>query len=187
MLVSLMLLGAMITSTALFGQGDKVRASLKASVSQTIGVDTEIEINYSRPGVKGRTVWGELVPYGLNEGNKYSNNKPFPWRAGANENTTISISKDVTVNGESLPAGTYSIHMVPGKDEFEIIFNKGADAWGSYSYDQSQDALRIKVKPVEAGHQEWLAYGFEDLNGNSATAFLHWEKLKIPFTIATAG
>lgn len=167
--------------------GKKVRPSLKASVSQTIGVDTEITIVYSRPGVKGRTIWGDLVPWGLAPGNKYSDNKPYPWRAGANESTTFEVSKDVLINGQKLAAGKYSLHMIPAENaEWTVMFNTVSDTWGSYKYDESKDALRIKVKPVEAPHQEWLTYGFEDLAGTEATAYMHWEKVKIPFKVAVA-
>lgn len=166
-----------------FAQNAKPRKSPKASVMQRIGADTDIVIDYSRPGVKGRTIWGDLVPYGMNEGNDYSKNKPYPWRAGADENTTITISKDVNINGNKLPAGKYGIHMVPGQSEFKVMFNKVSNSWGSYSYDASQDALTITVKPVTAEHTEWLEYGFENLSASGATAYLKWEKLKIPFKI----
>jgi hypothetical protein len=85
--------------------------------------------------------------------------KPYPWRAGANENTTITLSKDVLIEGEKLPAGKYSIHMLPGESEFKVMFNKVTDAWGSYTYDASQNALEITVKPVGAEHTEWLEFG----------------------------
>ena len=161
----------------------KVRPSLKASVMQTLGVDTDITIVYSRPGVKGRKIWGELVPYGLAPGNKYSNDKPFPWRVGANENTTIEFSKDVLIEGNKLPAGKYGIHMIPSKKDWIIIFSKNNSAWGSFSYNQEEDALRVTVTPAEAPHQEWLIYGIDNLAGTSATAFLRWEKLKVSFKI----
>ena len=173
----------LILPSTTFAQGDKVRLSLKASVMQRLGVDTDITIVYSRPGVKGRKIWGELVPYGMAPGNKYSNNKPFPWRAGANENTTIEFNKDVLIEGKKLPAGKYGIHMIPSEKDWTIIFSKNNSAWGSFSYTQEEDALRITVTPVEAPHQEWLIYGFDNLAGTSATAFLHWEKLKVPFKI----
>ena len=108
----------------------KVRASLKASVMQTLGTDAEITIDYGRPGVKGRKIWGELVPYGLAPGNKYSENKPFPWRAGANESTTIEFNKDLLVEGKPLPAGKYSIHMIPGEKEWIVIFSKNTRRLG---------------------------------------------------------
>ena len=150
---------------------------------QRVGL-TDITIDYHRPGVKGRTIWGELVPYGLKEGNQYSNNKPFPWRAGANENTTFETSGNLLIEGKKLPSGKYGLHMIPGESEWVIIFNKVNDAWGSYSYDESQDALRVTVKSEEAPHKEWLSYEFDDLTTSSATVSLRWEKLRVPFKVA---
>jgi hypothetical protein len=167
-------------------QDARPRKSPKAAVSQTLGVDTEIVIEYGRPGVKGRTIWGELVPYAMNPGNKYSNNKPFPWRAGANENTTISFNSDLLIEGEQIPAGKYSIHMLPGEEEFKIMFNKVSDAWGSYTYDEGQNALVVTVEPVESAHTEWLEYGFSDLSDDSAMAYLRWDDLTIPFAVKLA-
>jgi len=167
-------------------QEAKVRASLKAGVMQTLGADAVIKIEYGRPGVKGRKIWGELVPYGLAPGTKYSENKPYPWRAGANENTIIEFSKDVLVEGKPLPAGKYSIHMIPGEKEWIVIFNKNSSAWGSYTYKQEEDALRVTVMPVKAPFQEWMEFGFDDLAGTSATAYLHWVELKVPFKIQLA-
>ena len=173
----------LILPSATFAQGNKVPLSLKASVMQRLGVDTDITIEYSRPGVKGRKIWGELVPYGLAPGIKYSNNKPFPWRAGANKNTTIEFSKDVLIEGNKLPAGKYGIHMIPSEKDWIIIFSKNNSAHGSYSYNQEEDALRVTVTPAEALHQEWMMFGFDNLAGTSATASLRWEKLKVPFKI----
>ncbi len=169
-------------STA-FAQGNQVRASLKASVMQVLGVDTAITITYGRPGVKGRKIWGELVPYGLAPGNRYSKDQPYPWRAGANENTTIECTKDIMVEGSKLPAGKYGIHMIPSEKDWTIIFSKNNSAWGSFQYNQDEDALRVTVTPVKAPHQEWMVFGFEDLAGTAATAYLHWEELKVPFKI----
>jgi hypothetical protein len=165
-------------------QGAKVPASLKAAVMQRLGADTDITIAYCRPGVKGRAIWGALVPYGMAPGNQYSKDQPFPWRAGANENTTIELSKDVLIEGQSLAAGKYGLHMIPGEKEWTIIFSKNNAAWGSFSYKQEEDALRVTVTPVAAPFQEWLTFGFEDLAGKSATAVLCWEKLKVPFKIS---
>jgi hypothetical protein len=167
-------------------QENEVRKSLKASVTQRLGVDTDITFDFSRPGVKGRKIWGDLVPYGMNPGVQYSNNKPFPWRAGANENTTIAFNNDIKVEGKKLAAGKYGVHMIPSENDWIIILSKKNSDWGSYSYDESEDALRVTVKPVQTPHQEWLTYGFDDLAGTSATAFLHWEKLKVPFKIELA-
>jgi len=165
-------------------QESKPRPSLKAGVSQRIGIDTDITIDFSRPGVKGRKVWGELVPFGLAPGNSYSKNNPFPWRGGANENTTITFSKDVMIDGNKLAAGKYSLHFIPSEKEWTVIFNKNSALWGSYLYNKDEDALRITVTPVKAPFEEWLVYGFDNPAGNSAAAFLHWEELKIPFTVS---
>lgn len=172
-------------SVTFYAQSGTPKASPKATITQIIGVDTKVEINYSRPAVKGRKVWGGIVPFGLAEGVSYSKNKPFPWRAGANENTTIEFNNDVKFDGKTLPAGKYGIHMIPAKDgNWTIIFSKKSDIWGSYAYDAKNDGLRIKVRAVASSHEEWLRYGFDKVDGNSAVAFLKWEKLKIPFTIS---
>ncbi len=181
-----LILAMFLALPSAFAQEQRIPLSLKASVMQRLGLDVDITIVYSRPGVKGRKIWGDLVPFGLEPGNKYSDNKPYPWRAGANENTTIEFNKDVLVDGKALAAGKYSIHMIPSEKDWVVIFNKKNDAWGSYKYDQAQDALRITVAPVKTPHQEWLAYGFEDLAGTSATAYMNWETLKIPFKISLA-
>ncbi|TFG39153.1 MAG: DUF2911 domain-containing protein [Candidatus Aminicenantes bacterium] len=184
-LVVVVAVGLVCSSTAI-AQEKKVRPSLHASVSQTIGVDTVITFDFSRPGVKERTIWGDLVPYGLAPGNKYSEEKPFPWRAGANEKTTIEVSNDVLVDGKPLAAGKYSIHMIPSEKDWIVIFNTNNEGWGSYDYDESLDALRLTVTPVEAPFEEWMRFGFDDLAGTSAVASLLWEKLKVPFTISVA-
>ncbi len=169
-----------------YAQQKKARVSLKADVMQRLGVETDIKIDYSRPGVKGRKIWGDLVPYGLAPGNKYSNEKPYPWRGGANENTTIEFNGDLLVEGQKLPAGKYGLHFIPSEKEWTIIFSKKNAEWGSYSYNEAEDALRVKVKSVEACHQEWLQYSFQDLDGNSAVICLRWEKLKVPIKIKLA-
>ena len=155
-------------------QDKDVRASLKASVMQRIGVDTDITIVFSRPGVKGRKIWGGLEPYGE------------VWRAGANENTTFEVSKDVLVDGQKLAAGKYGLHMIPGEKDWTVIFSKNNSAWGSFSYKKEEDALRVSATPKEAPHQEWLTYGFENLAGTTATGYLWWEELKVPFEIKAA-
>lgn len=163
-----------------FAQNSGPRASLKASVGQTIGTDTEISIIYSRPGVKGRTIWGDIVKYGYTE----RNGNKIPWRGGANENTTIEFNKDVSIEGNDLKAGKYSMHMLPGEKEWIVIFSNKSDGWGSYSYSEADDALRVTVNPVIAEHEEWLRYGFDELAATEAVAFLHWEKIKVPFKIS---
>ena len=146
------------------------RVSQKASVMQTVGL-TDVTIMYNRPGVKGRVIWGGLVPYDK------------VWRTGANEATTITLSQAVKINGQPLPAGTYSFHTIPGKTSWTLIFNKTAEQWGSYDYDASKDALRIQVTPVTGPNQEWMAFSFSDVSTDGATVELAWEKLRIPFKI----
>ena len=130
---------------ATFGQmqvlAQKVRKSPNATVTQRVGL-TDITITYCRPGVKGRTIWGDLVPYGMNPGSEYTKGKEFPWRAGANENTTIKFSKDVHIEGKDLAAGIYGVHMIPGKEEWVVIFSKNSTSWGSYSYKAEEDGNR---------------------------------------------
>ena len=185
-LTLLLILSLLVSFSSLSIAQDKVRPSLHASVTQRLGTDTDVTFDFSRPGVKGRTIWGDLVPYGMYEGNKYSNDKPYPWRAGANENTTIEFNKDLMIDGKKVPAGKYSIHMIASEKEWTVIFNKKNADWGSYSYDEKEDILRLSITPVAASHQEWLTFGFDELDGTSATAFMHWEKVKIPLKIALA-
>ena len=152
-------------------------ASKKAAVVEYIGL-TKAAIHYSRPGVKGREgqiFGGTVVPY--NDGT------PFPWRAGANENTVMYFGSDVTINGQVLPAGKYGFHTIPAADEWTLIFNKDHDAWGSYFYDESRDALRVKVKPTSCDFTEWLSYDFVNQTDNSADIRLRWDKTQISFTV----
>ncbi len=146
------------------------RPSQKAQLMQTVGL-TDVTIVYSRPGVKGRVIWGELVPYDK------------VWRTGANEATSISFSADVKVNGKPLAAGLYSLHTIPTKNEWTVIFNTKADQWGSYSYNDSADALRIQVKPQPHELVECMQFSFPDIAVDKATVALDWEKLRIPFEI----
>ena len=167
-------------------QDAKPRKSPKASVTQRIGVDTDIVIDYSRPGVKGRVVWGDIVPYGLYPGNSYSKDKDYPWRAGANENTTIEFNNDLKIEGKKIPAGKYGIHMIVSEKSIKIMFNKKNADWGSYSYNSAEDALTVNVTPVKDEHMEWLEFNFDELLDDGATAYLRWERLKIPFKIELA-
>jgi|SRR6185436_14745651 len=146
------------------------QASQKALVMQRIGL-TDITITYHSPLVKERKVWGELVPY--NE----------VWRAGANENTTISFTTDLMVEGKTITAGTYGLHMIPAENEWTVIFSKNSTSWGSFFYDKNEDALRVMVKPVAADFQDWLSYQFEGTTPKSSVLSLRWEKLKIPVKI----
>lgn len=146
------------------------RVSPHARVMQTIGM-TDLTVDYHRPAVDGRLIWNELVPYGK------------VWRAGANENTTFETSTEIQVEGVTLPAGRYGLHMIPGVNEWTILFSSMADAWGSFSYDASEDVARVTVIPREATPQERLSYRFDDPDLNSTTLVLHWEHLEVPIRI----
>jgi DUF2911 family protein len=148
------------------------RPSPKQVLTQTVGL-TDITIKYSRPGVKGRAIWGSLVPYGQ------------VWRTGANEATTITFSTDVTVGGKQLPAGTYSLHTIPGKDSWQIVLNSDANLWGSFEFDPAKDLLRVEAKPQAAPFTEWLTFDFADVNPETAKIVLRWEKVAVPFEVMT--
>ena len=170
------------------------RPSQKASVMQTIGV-TDVTITYSRPGVKGRKIWGDPPPElaagtaTLDDQNKRPKDMvivPYGhvWRTGANEATQFEVTDDVLINGQKLPAGSYSLHTIPGKDEWTIVFNGTANQWGSFNYDEKKDTLRVKAKPeLMADNQEWLMYSFDPVTDNSAQVNIRWEKLRVPFTV----
>src|SRR6266478_111898 len=146
--------------------------SQAAEVKQRIAL-TDVTIKYHRPLVNGRKIWGGLVPYGK------------VWRAGANENTTIDFSDAVSVEGKPLAKGTYGLHMIPNPDSWTIIFSKTNTAWGSYSYKQDEDALRVNVKPrALAEMKEALEFDFEDLKPDSTAVAVTWEKLGVPFTVS---
>lgn len=182
-------------STTALAQGVRApRPSQKASVMQTIGV-TDVTITYSRPGVKGRKIWGD-PPAELAAGSATLDNQntrpkdmvivPYGhvWRTGANEATQFEVSDEVLINGQKLPAGSYSLHTIPGKDEWTIVFNGTANQWGSFSYDEKKDTLRVKAKPEwVTDNQEWLMFSFDPVTNNSAQVNLRWEKLRVPFTV----
>src|SRR5690242_9363875 len=174
------------------------RPSQKASVMQRIGV-TDVTITYSRPGVKGRQIWGDALPGQTAEGEATLDNQntrpkgavivPYKhvWRAGANEATTFVVTDDVLINGQKLPAGNYSLHTIPDKDEWTIIFNGTANQWGSFDYDPAKDTLRVKVKPQWVKeNQEWLEYTFDPVTDDSAQVNIRWEKINVPFTVKVA-
>ncbi len=159
------------------------QASPKAMVMQQVGL-TQITISYHSPSAGGRKIWGEVVPYGFDPSNAFGNGKPMPWRAGANENTTINFSTDVMVEGKALAAGTYGLHMIPGETKFTVIFNRNSTSWGSFFYEESEDALRIDVTPeIKNESKERLTYSFDDTKNNSTTMQLRWEKMRIPVKI----
>jgi tetratricopeptide (TPR) repeat protein len=156
----------------------------RASVSEEIGI-TNVIIRYSRPGVKKREghIWGELIPNGFSQLG-YGAKNPAPWRAGANENTIIEFTTDVKVEGRNLAAGRYGFFVAYNPNECTLIFSKNSTSWGNFFYDSSEDALRIKVKPLQTDKSvEWLKYEFADQTPSGATIQLQWEKLMIPFKI----
>jgi len=168
------LIFAAITASLAHAQSallDLPRKSQDAQVTQTIGV-TNITVKYSRPLVNGRKVWGGLVPYGE------------VWRAGANENTTITFTTPVTVEGKPLNAGTYGLFMIPKEDEWTVIFSKTNSAWGAFSYKPDEDALRVTVKPALSDFHDALLYDFDQLQPDSALVSLRWDKLAVPFKVA---
>ncbi len=155
-----------------------------AWVGEKIGL-TDVTIKYNRPAVKGREgkIWGTLIEEGFFKPD-FGNNPSTPWRAGANENTTISFSKDVKVEGKTLPAGTYGLFIAYGPKESIVIFSKNSTSWGSYFYNESEDALRVNVKPQPTDKSvEWLSFQFANQTDSTATVQLAWEKLIIPFRI----
>lgn len=147
------------------------QVSQKVSTTQTVGL-SEVNITYSAPKVSEREIWGGIVPM------------EQVWRAGANENTTISFSHDAKINGKSIKAGTYGLHMLPGKDSWQVIFSSNSTSWGSYSYTDKEDVLRVEVKPEEHAFTEVLNYHFTQPGAESVTVNLSWEKLNIPFEVS---
>jgi len=146
------------------------RASQHALVSQRIGI-TDITINYHRPMANGRQIWGKVVPYGQ------------VWRAGANENTTITFTDPVTIEGQALDKGTYGIHMIPGESQWTVIFSKNSSSWGSFTYKQDEDALRVTVKPQPTDAHDALAYDFNDVKPDSTVVTMSWDKVAVPFKV----
>jgi hypothetical protein len=146
------------------------RVSPAATVTQTIGL-TDLTVSYCRPGVKGRVIWGGLVPYGE------------PWRTGANEATRFTTTDPIQFGGKELAAGAYSLFTIPGKDEWIVVINSEKDLWGAYEYKPEKDVLRVTVKPAVVESQEWMEFSFEDLAPNSANLVLRWEKLRVAVPI----
>jgi hypothetical protein len=164
-------LAATLTTVAAAQQVDFPRPSPNASISQLVGI-TDIELHYSRPGVKGRAIWGGLVPYDQ------------VWRTGANENTTIRFSTAVKVEGHELPAGTYGLQTIPTAGDWTLILSKDADEWGAFDYKPEHDAMRATVKTRPGNRfEERMGFRFEDLTDESVTVVLAWEKLEVPFKV----
>jgi hypothetical protein len=164
-----------ILSAAIFCLPSFLTAQAKPSspeLSSTAKVGSiEVSMKWGAPSVKGRTIWGELVPFDK------------IWRTGANNATTFTASKDVKINGKALPAGTYSVFTIPGKTEWTLIFNKKAEQWGAYDYKDSEDALRVTVTPkMVTDVKEQLTF---TVNKNGKVSF-HWEKLTFDFTVSSA-
>ena len=160
----------------------------QGSVTQALG-PIRVTIDYSSPRVvrgqndrKGK-IWGELVPYGMTDLG-FNGCKECPYRGGANENTVFTVTHDVKVQGQALPAGRYGLHFIPGETEWTVIFSKDADSWGSFWYDAKNDALRVQAKPAKGDYHEWLNYEFTERNPDKVTAALEWENLQVPFTIS---
>jgi len=170
-LLFLSLVGA-APATAQERGNDEARVSPNAAVSQTIGT-AEVRLTYGRPQVKGREIFGSLVSY------------DEVWRTGANEATTVSVSSDVTIEGEPLSAGTYSLYTIPGQDAWTLIFNNTANQWGT-NYDPSKDALRVEVTPESAPPREMMTFMFEEVTNTSGTCVLHWNDVRVPFDIQVA-
>lgn len=156
--------------TSVSAQNKMPRLSPKAMVGQTIGY-TDVEIHYGSPGVKGRKIWGALVPYDT------------VWRAGANEATTIEFNNDVKINGHKVPAGKYSLFLIPTKNKWVVILNKIYDQWGAFKYNEKEDQLRFKVTPEKNKFTERLKYSFEYKSPFVADVLIEWEKLKLSFSI----
>lgn len=159
----------------------------RATVSEEVGI-TSITIKYSRPDVNKREgkIWGDgnLVTYGFSSLNLNTNKNDMPWRAGANENTTITFEHDVKIEGKDIKAGTYGLHMALWADKATVIFSNQAEAWGSYYYDPKFDALRVDVKPVMLDKSvEWLKYEFIEHKEKSCVIAMQWEKLSVPFRV----
>jgi hypothetical protein len=165
--------GALVLALALPASAQEFttpRPSPNAKVQQTVGT-TDLSVTYSRPGVKGRPIWGALVPYDK------------PWRTGANEATQFTCTDDISVEGQKLAAGTYAFVTIPTAGSWTVAFSKQKDMWGAFAYDQKNDALRVTVKPVAAEMMERMQFTFDDPTADAVTLNLRWEKLSVPLRI----
>lgn len=190
-----LIVGLMLVAGSADAQLRLPRPSQAASVKQTVGV-TDITITYNRPGVKGRTIWGDAPKDAyakgestLDDQNRRPEGMPIVpnghvWRTGANEATRFEVTDDVYINGQKLPAGSYSLHTIPNKDEWTIVFNSEANQWGSFNYSEAKDTLRVQAKPEWAdASQEWLSFTIDPDKANTAIVNIRWEKLRVPFTV----
>jgi hypothetical protein len=193
--ISLLLLIVLLFETRAQVSAPPVGGSQKSSVSQWMGI-AEISVAYSSPDVvsplgKNRRgeIWGKMIAYGLRSDERWlekdgESATPKPWRAGANENTVLTVSHDVLVEGKKLEAGAYGLFFIPGEKEWELILSKDSKNWGHYSYNDKNDALRVKVIPEKSDYHEWLTYGFTEKKLDSSTLLLFWEDLKVPIHIS---
>ena len=187
MIRKILLMSVVVLSCAFvaLGQVALPRESQRQEIVQTVG-DAKMTIVYHRPNAKARQIYGcetkDVIPIA---NNLYPCLVPYGqvWRAGANENTTIEFTRDVSVNGQPIPAGKYGFHVLPTKTDWTLIFSKDNDKWGSFTYDEKRDALRVNVRPATAPMQETLLFEFADVTANSARVNLRWEKLSVPFTV----
>lgn len=155
---------------AQYSQLDLPRESQAATVTQRIGI-SDITVSYSRPSVNGRTIWGDIVPYGK------------VWRMGANENTVLTCTHEISIEGQKLPAGTYGLHAIPEKDKWTIILSNDHTAWGSFFYKKEKDALRADVTPRACEMTEQATFSFDDVKKDGATLLMRWEKMEVPIRI----
>jgi hypothetical protein len=169
LIVAFLVVSVMPVMPALAQRGDDSKRKSRNGKAEGVIDGVNVTVEYGRPNVKGRSVWGGLVAYDK------------IWRTGSDEATTIAFSKDVTVEGKKLAAGAYGLFTVPGKAEWTFVFNSVAKQWGHYKYDKGKDVLRVQVKPAASGHVEELTF---KVDGNKVV--LHWEKLKVGFTVAAA-
>lgn len=169
----------------IFGQINLPRESQRQEIAQTIG-DTRVALVYHRPNAKARDIFGcqttDVVPKG---GVTYPCLVPYGqvWRVGANENTTFETNRDIKINNQTLPAGKYGLHMIPGKENWTIIFSKTNDSWGSFSYKQENDQLRVTAPPQIADAAETMSLGFENVKPTTADVVMRWSNLRVPFTV----
>jgi hypothetical protein len=188
-LIPLNALAILLTTTFVTVSGQPITTpripSPAATLSQTIGIST-VTVNYSRPAVKGREVWGALVPYGWNV-QQFGARNEAPWRAGANENTVITFSHPAKVEGQNIPAGSYGLFFVIHKDNSgQVILSKDYQSWGSFWYDPKHDQLRAKIQVRETTPTELLTYDFINLTKNTGDLVLNWEKKQFPVKVEFA-
>lgn len=146
-------------------------ASQHATVEQQVGI-SRIALDYYRPAVNGRAIWGGLVPWDQ------------VWRAGANDNTTITLSDPATIEGKPIAAGTYGLHMIPGQEKWVVALSTNSTSWGSFTYDPAEDAVRVEVIAEASEFDERLRYSFDEVDNRTTRIAMHWENLRVPFTIA---